>query len=543
MSVEECQTTRRSWNIAWVLLAIVLGLSITLCASTAISSFWNNLGYVYLVETINEAREDAHTGEGGEPPSQAPEAVAMLQKAVHWKADNARAWWALVYARFLAGERDGAADALLRAQALQHDNLAIPQDDYRYHILQGVLHRRAGNWDEAVREYQVGLALGVNRVGHDVYIEFYKALVGLYRSRLNDDPTNAKWRNLLGKYLAKSGDSLAAEAEFRWIANHARHSDLQSSDWGEVYYRIGLVLEMQGRSAEALDSYRMALDYYPRIVDAYWRLEQIYRARGWTDRAEEINERLATLEPEYRLSGNNTVCGISMAMPETKALSEESLKGSHQDCWTLLGYDLDEEALETGAEIAIALYWLSHESLEIAAPGWYQAGDHWIELREITNLAPNGGFEWDEGEGAMHPFGYPGVIYSGEIFDHHRVMIDKRDSKETKVVVLDNTEEPHRSSLSSFGRPIDWQGVYLQAAWVKSSDGAGGMGRIWKGGVKVWQSYSYVDCKKKPGAWTYCSGIAKPLQEGKMLYLWLLNVGSSRKVLYDDHLFFRLDIP
>jgi hypothetical protein len=109
---------------------------------------------------------------------------------------------------------------------------------------------------------------------------------------------------------------------------------------------------------------------------------------------EELERRLAGREPEYKVG---------------QKVGED---------WVLVGYDLDEESLERWSETTIWLYWLPSKPVKIEKPGWYQAGKRWVEVKEVRNLAPNGGFEWDSKVGAIYPYGWPSGIYKAPLECH-----------------------------------------------------------------------------------------------------------------------------
>jgi hypothetical protein len=207
-----------------------------------------------------------------------------------------------------------------------------------------------------------------------------------------------------------------------------------------------------------------------------------------------------------------------------------------------VGYDLDEESLERWSETTIWLYWLPSKPVEMKKPGWYQAGKRWVEVREVRNLVPNGGFEWDPKVGAIYPYGWPLGIYKAPL-ECHQLVIDERDGEKNKCAKLSNSEDYTCTSLASIEIPIDPNAIYLQAGWIKSEGGNGYLGRRWMGKIEEKPPYNYVVGGVRAESWTHYAGIAKPLEGASSCRLWLLNYKSSGKVYFDDILFIKLEIP
>jgi hypothetical protein len=233
---------------------------------------------------------------------------------------------------------------------------------------------------------------------------------------------------------------------------------------------------------------------------------------------EELEKRLAGREPEYKVG---------------QKVNED---------WVLVGYDLDEKSLERWSEITIWLYWLPSKPVEIKKPGWYRAGERWVEVREVRNLVPNGGFEWDPKVGAAYPYGWPSGIY-GAPLEFHELVIDERNGEKTKSARLSNSETHNRTSFASVKIPVNPNAIYLQAGWIKSEGGNGFLGRRWIGKIKEEQPYNFVVGGVNAESWTHYAGIAKPLEGASSCRLWLLNFESTGKVYFDDILFIEVQVP
>jgi len=294
-------------------------------------------------------------------------------------------------------------------------------------------------------------------------------------------------------------------------------SGLSDSWVGEAYYRLGLYAEDAGEIEMAIENYEKALGRNERLVDAVARLERLYRQSDEMTKAEELEDRLASLEPEY---------GVGQKVSED---------------WVLLGYDLDEEALEAGTSIEMALYWLASARVRIDGPDWYRAGERWIHVTTATNLAPNGGFEHDEIRGKRLPIGWPFRVYGAPV-ENHELVIEQRNGKETTAERLRNSDEHLNTGLCTADVPVEPGAVYLHSGWIRSENGGSGhLSCAWSVGGK--RDYTHVAKGIGDGPWTHYGGIARPLEDAGSCRLCLINRESQGEVSFDDILFVELELP
>jgi len=426
-----------------------------------------------------------------QPPSNSDDitrAVGSFANAIEWDAANAPAMQRKIV-------------------AVAHN---YPAHAAEVHLGQARLHSQRDERDRAFEEYRRAIRLAPAYLDDRAYADFYTIAV-------SRDPSSSEYHYLLARYLDRVDEPDRASEEFQWVVRSASSPGLSDSWVGEAYYRLGLYAEDEGEIETAVENYEKALGLNERLVDAIARLEWWYRRNDEMTKAEELKDRLASLEPEY---------GVGEKV---------------SDDWVLLGYDLDEEALEAGPSMDVALYWLPSEQTEIEQPGWYRAGERWIQVTAVKNLAPNGGFEHDEIRGKRLPTGWPIDIYRSPI-DTHELMIDQRDGEETTVARLSSSEEHPNTGFSTRDISVKPDGLYLQAGWMRSEEGGRGyLGRRWS--VSVKSPYDYVATGVGASSWTHFAGIAAPMEGAKGCRVWLLNVKSQGKVYFDDILFFDLEIP
>jgi len=231
---------------------------------------------------------------------------------------------------------------------------------------------------------------------------------------------------------------------------------------------------------------------------------------------------------------------------EQAAIAEpEHLVGQELDSgWTFLGYDVDEERLIRGEPVDLLLYWEGPASAHAGSErdGWYRAGDRWVQVLEgVQNLASNGGFELGVEDGS--PAGFLGDIYRADP-DTRRLVADSRAGRRTTVVMLDNTEIYNRTSFVSTWLPVNADGLYLQAGWMKSVGGNGYLGRRWAGDIAEGvRPYSYVAAGVTADGWHHYAGLAQPLEGATRCQIWLLNYLAVGQVYFDDVTFVEVGRP
>ena len=232
-------------------------------------------------------------------------------------------------------------------------------------------------------------------------------------------------------------------------------------------------------------------------------------------------------------------------LEQVAAAEPEHLVGQELDSgWTFLGYDVNEERLIRGEPVDILLYWVGPASANAGSEqdGWYQAGERWVQVLEgVQNLVLNGGFELGTVDGS--PTGFPHDIYSADP-NTRRLVADVRAGQRTTVALLDNTEVYNRTSFASTYVPINPDGLYLQAGWLKSEEGSGFLGRRWAGDIaKGVLPYDYVVAGVRPDDWQHYAEVTRPLEGATRCQIWLLNYETVGRVYFDNVLFVEIGLP
>jgi len=125
----------------------------------------------------------------------------------------------------------------------------------------------------------------------------------------------------------------------------------------------------------------------------------------------------------------------------------------------LAGYDLDEEMLGQAKTLELILWW-QLDGKTPSGSGWTKVGEYWLQRQTVTNLAPNGGFEWGQDERGI-PLGYLMEIY-GANGNSVSLTILPRQHITTNVLFLNNSISQDVGLITE-AIPIDVGSQYLMA--------------------------------------------------------------------------------
>jgi tetratricopeptide (TPR) repeat protein len=143
--------------------------------------------------------------------------------------------------------------------------------------------------DDVVRARNLGFAyaqLASSTAQRDFVRLTVESLGPLVSTRVADSEL---FENLGAAYLAV-GEIRRSEEAFRRAAERQPPS-------ASAYYSLGYVLQLQGRSAEAIRAYEIALRLDPEKAEAQGNLAAAYAAAGEKKKATEALQRALTLEP------------------------------------------------------------------------------------------------------------------------------------------------------------------------------------------------------------------------------------------------------
>ncbi len=143
-------------------------------------------------------------------------------------------------------------------------------DPYSF-LRAGEANERTGDYSGAERSFRRGLAIEPrnadlhNALGWSLFQQSKTAeAIAEYEQALHADPKHAKAHNNLALAFVDRGDPERAVREYR--------ASLEAEPKAEIYSDLGFVLDQLGRSGEAVECYRKALDLNPKCGPAHFNL-------------------------------------------------------------------------------------------------------------------------------------------------------------------------------------------------------------------------------------------------------------------------------
>ncbi len=383
---------------------------------------------------------------------------ALLMQMVKWVPEADGAQRRLAEVDFALGDRAGAAKMLpplefeapdfsIGSIAAAYPTRLMMPGLYDYYLVLAHQQANAGQWPEAVLSYRWALALGAEHFTETDMRDYFGAVAQDYEARAKANGMNARDVYLAGKYLAKSGDWDRADM---WLLRAVQRPDwatLLKEEQAGNWTAIGLERTQDGDVAGAQTAYETALTLAPKDLEAPLRLLALWKQVGQTEQARQLAQQLAQNGPTYTFN-------------QSVALTNG---------WTLVGYNLDEEALATGGSLDVWLWWLPPQGVPdggLPTTGeWMQVGGYAVEKQAVVNLAPNAGFEWGTSTSEV-PLGYLNVYYTDKGRTVETVNVGTGTALEMKAGGQAGTV-----GVKSRYFAVDSQGLYLMAAWISPKGG------------------------------------------------------------------------
>ncbi len=390
--------------------------------------------------------------------------------------------------------------------------------------MQGILSAESGQWSEALSGFWKAQAITSWRMDEDYYRRLADILVHVYSTRVAEQPEDMNWQIRLVKYLMDL--NRGAEATNLLQALVPKCESLMSGNptqevarlCGRAYYYLGRLSEESGAVDAAVNYYQKAIALDEHLIFAYVALLRNYTQSGQTTKVQLLKARLAELRPRYLMSAQFGGSWQPTAIPIN-------------DHWKLSGLDFDEMSLEDGSKVQVVLYWLPIGNIpqNLDGSSYIMTDGQVLQIVDLPNLVPNGGFEWDDTLGTMLPSGYNRSFYTDEEFTQHRVETMLRDGTSSRVAVLTADERVPNSSFATNLIPVNEGEIYLAGGEVRTQVTNGqpwlipSIGGRWIGDVAVEGRVSFVAGNPNIETWTMYAGILKPAQGAKAFQMWLLN--------------------
>lgn len=474
----------------------------------------------------------------------------LLDKAIQLDPNSRSGRLRLAEASFALGDREKAAellapwlrssvlrwpaDSLVRRTAGQKlkgaPSILLFRPRYEHYLVLGVYYAHYEQWDKAVEAYRYGLALGAERTLSVDEQGFFLALAALHQKQATEHADGGRAAYLTGKYLARAQQWKRAITWLRRALQPNRKVDLRQEEQGRAYTYLGWASEKSGQFEAARKAYKAAIDADPSLAVGYVRLLTLLRRLGNEEVGQEVETQLAALEPPYILGRQGE--GYEVRQPTALA-----------DGWTLLGYDVDEEALEAGAPLDLLLWWEGPEGEQPKGESWVRAGNGWLQWQHVLNLAPNAGFEWGAQENGL-PIGYVREVY-GAVPGSVSVQVRRRSKQMSNVLVLDNSASD-KVGIEACPTPVASNELYLMAGW-KWDAGSGNIGRLCGGPDSPRAPYYVAHLREdEPRArWLHFADLNEP-QPGRKVTTcstFLLNYQTHGLALWDNIVLARLMSP
>jgi tetratricopeptide (TPR) repeat protein len=526
---------------------LAMGILFPLCIGILIgrgliSSALTNAGMVALVKAGLCKKGDltCHTNylRLEENQAQGERARRWLETALTWQPNSLDIRLHLAEVYFGLGLRHQAADmaAVLASYPAGRSPLVDSgvSRHYEHYLLNAEQMATEGRWTEAVQNFRIGLAWGGNQTLPIDILDFNNALANLYMEQAQANPATARMLYLTGKYLFRSGNWPAALSWLEQAAAIKGTGKLTPEDAGRVQTYTGQILEGQGDLAGASKAYEQAIADSPNLREGYVYLIHLLLVEGETSSADRIRTRLATLGP-------GTILGrqaINFQVPDPVTLP---------DGWTLEGYDLDEETLESGGPIEMLLWWQKPGNTIMEGEAWTQAGSYWLERRTVTNLFPNAGFEWGTRQDGI-PLGLNREFY-GAAAGSLEVRSVLRNDLNTLALFANNDVQNPNVAVVSFPIQVDPAGYYLMAGWLWDEERSANIGRdcSWKGGAAPYYiAYGDLEPHRPFSTWVHIADLnvafpgKQPVDSCNVI---LVNYRSEKKAIWDDILWVPISSP
>lgn len=211
--------------------------------------------------------------------------------------------------------------------------------------------------------------------------------------------------------------------------------------------------------------------------------------------------------------------------------------------WALVGYDVDESALETGERVTIALFWQPLRSDAVPDKDWTRVGTLWRQEARLINLIPDAGFEWvSEGVSAWRlP---PNVA---------RVIWTTRHKQTTRALEILPNPGGGGTIASTPVLPLGAYCMYLMGGWVRSQGAAPVFSILWDGLRNDPDDPPFVNLMEGPRdlEWMHVSTIVAPKRgaRGVRVFasnwaaLWLQSLRAPYAMAVDNVFLIPISVP
>jgi hypothetical protein len=213
------------------------------------------------------------------------------------------------------------------------------------------------------------------------------------------------------------------------------------------------------------------------------------------------------------------------------------------ESWALVGYDVDEAALETGERVNIALFWKPLQSDAMPDNDWIQVGALWRQEARLVNLIPDSGFEW-AGDG-VSAWGLPEAAA--------QVVLTVRAGRGTRALEILPNPKGGGAIAATRVLPLGVHCAYLMGGWVRSQGAAPTFSIVWDGLRNDPDNPPHINLMEGPRdlEWMHVSTVVqpKPGARGVMVFasnwaaLWLQGLRPPYAMMVDNVFLIPISLP
>lgn len=434
--------------------------------------------------------------------------------------------------QYVRGDREAAADILRQLPPLPTNrNSLLATNRAEHFLVQARLFMQRQQWETAIDSFRQAATLDPYSLQPVDDRDWYRALAGAEMEQAAARPNDPRPRYLTGKYLVLAGDYSAAIPWLQAARSDSSAAQLSPTERGWLDVYLARALRASSRPADALAVLTETIGQVPDFRLAHLELFSLAQEMADPAAAQQAEAALQALGPTYRL-GQHTA-GFAADAP-----------GRLDNGWTLIGYEVDEQALEQVSAVALTLWWQGPAN---AAPpaGFHRVGPYWLQWQTVHNLFVNAGFEWGMDDRGV-PVGHAREYY-GTPRGSLEVITAELNGSTTHVLAGHTTADHDRVALVSFPLAVDSTGHYLMAAWLQDSDRLSRVGRLCverRFGPEIGY-YVSPDRTRPSQAWVHVANLApaSPDRSPISCSAFLLNSNSQDTALWDQVLFARVEVP
>lgn len=494
-----------------VLVFVLLLLVVIISGPAVFAAFLGNLGVVALTPVLIERMAGVADSSGLQ--TRANSAAQFLGLAASMQPDRGNLYPFLAMANLESDDLTNAAQAFSTAQRMGSLGIRLRTEDYRYHILSAKILEQAGQFEESITEYRLGLSAGAGRLFPAYYRAYYSTLAEAYAEGAIPAPNAVQADYFAGRWFWMAANYVKAAALFEELlgdtASEGNPNLLFHYQLARAHTYLGEFAEQQGQPMVGATHYETAIAIDPDFAPAWLRLAGLDSTLHSTATCL-ARQRLVDLQPD-----------VIVQKPRPSGCILE-------------GYTIDQETLEAGPWVEMILFWRGVGTMHSVPPSWQQiAEDRWVQAGVFLNLAPNAGFEWSS-PSEVQRFGYSNEVY-GEPIPPHQIVVRNRNGSMTHAVGLLHHGVKHSSGLISYPMAVESHAIYLVTAWSYSDEGFGGLGIHWVG-----RALNFTPCNSKTGEWFPCIGLQQPPAGATEAQIWIIQYQTPYDVYFDDVLFVQL---